>query len=171
IRDPDAFAAPIPGAVAEPRPTSVPPSPAPREPAPVRSLQAPRSVPLTTTRGPLPLGAELARLPLRELQAMAQRVLRAELPEQAARLRLTAALTERPYLGALLSRLDPRAPSLLDLLALLGGVATTAELEGLALRSGRSPGSLREDAALLERHGLLFRAVSPLQPIDAGKET
>src|SRR5262249_7225471 len=124
IRDPDAFAVPIAGDLAEPRPAPAPPSPAPREPAPVRSLQAPRSAPLTTTRGPLPLGAELARLPVRELQAMAQRVLGAELPEHEARIRLTTALTERPYLGALLSRLDPRAQSLLDLLALLGGVAT-----------------------------------------------
>src|SRR5581483_9684772 len=113
---------------------------------------------------------ELARLPARDLQAMAQRVLGAELPEREARARLAAALTDHTQLSALLQRLDPRAQSLLDLLALLGGVATSADLEGIAARSGRSPSAVREDAALLERHGLLFRAVSPLQPAGAGDE-
>lgn len=172
IRDPDIFDA----AAAAPPPSPTPPGPRPagaappREPPQARGAGAPRPMPAPTTRGPLPLGEELARLPARELQAMALRVLGADLPEHEARLRLAEALADDVYLSAVVARLDAGAQSLLGLLNLLGGIATTADLEGIAERSGRSPAAMRDDAAVLERHGLLFRAVGPPQFAPAGDE-
>lgn len=171
IREPDIFAVEdtaAPAAPAQPRPTIAPP---PREPPQRRTLPARRPEPISTLRGPLSLSEELARLPARELQALAQRVLGADLPEREARLRVVETLTDHTRLTALLARLDVGAQSLLGLLALLGGVATAADLDGLAARSARSPGAVREEATVLERHGLLFRAVSPAPAADARDES
>ncbi len=170
IRDPDIFTATDTTAPpAQPRPMIAPPS---REPpsVQVRSIPPQRPVPVPASRGPLPLSEELARLPTRELLAIAQRVFSADLPEREARIRLVETLSDPILLSVLLAKLDTGANTLLSLLTLLGGVTTATDLEGVAVRSGHSPSAVREDATVLERHGLLFRAVSPLQPADARDE-
>ncbi|HEU5440698.1 MAG TPA: hypothetical protein VFU88_15535 [Ktedonobacterales bacterium] len=106
------------------------------------------------------LADELARLPATELAGIARRVLQADPPppEHEAREQVAAALQSWAIVAQLLARLDSAARGLLADLALLGGAITAADLDAMAARSGRAPGALRAEIAVLARHGLVFAA-------------
>lgn len=104
------------------------------------------------------LAGELDRLPAAEAVEMARRVLGIHTDEHEARLRLAGTLRTPKQLSALLDRLDPGVAALLTDIELLGGSITAADLDALAARGERSSGALRTEIAVLERHGLVFRA-------------
>jgi hypothetical protein len=139
-------------------------------PQDVRAVAAPQRPPVETA---LPRGAskrmsasladELRRMPADDLVATARRVVGSDLAGddismEGAYTLLHATLTDPVLLHALVARLDPGAGELLTTIMLLGGVMTAADLEALARRSGRPLSALRGELAVLERHGLLFRA-------------
>lgn len=108
--------------------------------------------------GRMGLADELARLSNYELAGMARRVLGRESADAETRARLAAALGDPHLVAALLGRLEAGARALLADILLMGGAVTAADLDGLASRSGRPASTLRTEAAVLERHGLLFPA-------------
>lgn len=168
LRQPADFAAPA---------APAPPPPPAAETPPMRGEQAavPHSAPASSLaqltqprllrppsrqRGAPTLADELARLPAAELAGIARRVLQADPPppEHEARTLLAAALRSQAVVAPLIARLDPAARALLADLALLGGALTAADLDAMAARSGRAPGALRAEVAVLARHGLVFAA-------------
>ena len=110
------------------------------------------------------LADELARLSNYELAGMARRVLGRESVDAETRAYLAAALGDPHLVAALLGRLEAGARTLLADILLMGGAVTAADLDGLASRSGRPASALRTEAAVLERHGLLFPASGAATP-------
>lgn len=107
---------------------------------------------------PLTLADELSRLGAPEVVAMARRVLGSDPDEREARLLLAARLADSTRLAEMVARLEPEARLLLSDMLLLGGAITAADLQARAQRSGRAPSAARTDVAVLERHGLVYRA-------------
>jgi hypothetical protein len=112
----------------------------------------------SVTGGRATLADELARLSTQDLAAIARRVLGQETADAETRMQLAAALGDPHLVAALLGRLEAGARALLTDILLMGGAMTTADLDGLASRAGRPASALRAEAAVLERHGLLFPA-------------
>jgi hypothetical protein len=107
------------------------------------------------------LAAELARLPARDLLAIARRILNADLTESEARERLSAALADRAQVQATLDRLDTHPRWLFGALLTLGATITAADLEALAGRLGRALSAVQADMSALARHGLVFAVLAP----------
>jgi hypothetical protein len=150
--------------------TQAPSPTAPPEPTMSHaSRRQTRSRPQTLSPASATLADELARLPARDLLAMARRTLSADLTESEARARLTTALTDPAHVQALLERLDTHPRWLLGALLLVGGAITAADLESLAGRSGRAPSALVADAQALALHGLLFATIAPRAEHRAGE--
>jgi hypothetical protein len=143
-RAPAAAAAPL---TPEPSATS-PPLPAPRH---------------------LALRDELERLPESELRAVAERILGTEYaPESERRAlieRLGVTLGDPAQMTQILRRIDPAALAFAQAIALLGGGLTAAELDGMAQRAGVGRTYMEACVAVLERHGLLFRAAGSAPPV------
>lgn len=104
------------------------------------------------------LGDELARLPPHELVALAQRLFGGERDESEAQRLLASTLRDPARVAAIMAGLDQEIRMLLMEIALLGGTVTAADLDGIATRSGVAASGLRTNIAVLERHGLVFRA-------------
>jgi hypothetical protein len=115
------------------------------------------------------LAGELARLPARDLLAIAWRAFGAELTESEARERLPSVLANPAYAQATLSRLDARPRWLFGALLTLGGSITAADLQALAGRLGRPISAVDADAQALARHGLLFSILAP--HVEAGERS
>jgi hypothetical protein len=107
------------------------------------------------------LAGELARLPTRDLLALARRAVGAELTEFEARERLLTVLAHPAHVQATLARLDAHPRWLFGALLTLGGSITAADLEALAGRLGRPTSAVDADAQALARHGLLFSILAP----------
>ena len=117
------------------------------------------------------LADELARLSDHDLAGVARRVLGGESADAETRARLAAALGDPHLVATLLGRLDDGARALLADIMLMGGAMTAADLDGLASRSGRPASALRAEAAVLERHGLLFPASGGSVSATSGQTT
>lgn len=104
------------------------------------------------------LSGALERLSPADLTALARRVLSAEPEEREARRALAAFLGDPSRLAAHVERLDAGPRALLAAIALAGGVATAADLDGVAARAGEAPSAFRSRALTLERNGLVFPA-------------
>jgi hypothetical protein len=107
------------------------------------------------------LAGELARLPSRDLLALARRLFGSDLAESEARERLAATLANPEYIRATLDRLDAHPRWLFGALLTLDGSITAAYLEALAGRIGRATSAVQMDAETLARHGLLFSVIAP----------
>ena len=153
---------------------STPDTPPPRAPsAPVSSPGPPaqaiararhgasRAQKRPTATADTTLAGELARLPARDLLAMARRTLNADLTESEARERLAAILANPEHVRAILNQLDTHSRWLFGALLALGGSITAADLETLAGRLGRPTSAIDADAQALARHGLLFSVLAP----------
>lgn len=112
----------------------------------------------SATGGRAGLAEELARLSDHDLAGLARRVLGRESADSETRARLAAVLGDPQLVATLLGRLESSARTLLADILLMSGAVTAADLDGLASRSGRPASALRAEAAVLERHGLLFPA-------------
>jgi hypothetical protein len=112
----------------------------------------------SATGGRAGLAEELARLSDHDLAGLARRVLGRESADAETRAQLAAALGDPHLVATLLGRLETGARALLADILLMSGAVTAADLDGLASRSGRPASALRTEAAVLERHGLLFPA-------------
>lgn len=128
------------------------------QPQQARLLSMPRQARPQT---PATLSDELRRLPALEISAIARRTLGAEMEEAEARTKLESALRDPALLRALTARLDAEAAEALAWLRLAGGALTAADLDALAARAGRPVSALRSAFTTLERHGLVFAAVTP----------
>ena len=128
-----------------------------------RSQRRPPSAP------DMSLAGELARLPARDLLALARRVFGADLTESEARERLAAILANPAHVQATLARLDAHPRWLFGALLTLGGSITAADLEALAGRLGRPISAVDADAQALARHGLLFSILAP--HVEAGERS
>jgi hypothetical protein len=117
------------------------------------------------------LADELARLPTRELRALARRIFDADLAESEARDRLAATLTDRAQIRALLDRLDTYPRWLFGAVLALGGAVTAADLEALSGRLGRALSAVEADAQALARYGLLLSALAPHANQAAGERS
>ncbi|HEY8325152.1 MAG TPA: hypothetical protein VIG77_11715 [Ktedonobacterales bacterium] len=137
------------------------------QPQQARLLSMPRQA---RPQAPATLGDELRRLPALEISAIARRTLGVEMEEAEARTKLEAALRDPALLRALVARLDAEAAEALAWLRLAGGALTAADLDALAARAGRPISALRSAFTTLERHGLVFAAVTPSSGGEAGDE-
>jgi hypothetical protein len=117
------------------------------------------------------LTGELARLPTRDLLAIARRTFGVDLTESEARERLSAVLANPAHVQAMLARLDAHPRWLFGTLLTLGGFITAADLEALAGRLGRPTSAVDADAQALARHGLLFSILAPHAEADVGERT
>ncbi len=115
------------------------------------------------------LAGKLARLPARDLLALARRVVGPDLTESEARERLSAVLANPAHVQATLSRLDAHPRWLFGALLTLGGSITAADLQALAGRLGRPISAVDADAQALARHGLLFSILAP--HVEAGERS
>ncbi len=108
---------------------------------------------------PTSLHELLQRLAPDDLAALARRVLGDEPHEREARAELERRLSNPASLAALVERLERTPREVFAGLALLGGVATAADLDGWAQRASQAPSVYRAAATTLQRNGLLFPAI------------
>jgi hypothetical protein len=113
----------------------------------------------------------LARLPTRDLLAMARRTVNADLTESEARERLAAILANPEHVSAILGQLETHPRWLFGALLALGGAITAADLEALAGRLGRPTSAIDADAQALARRGLLFSVLAPRGEENSGKRS
>ena len=169
IRAPGDFAVP---AQEAPPQVSASPDQAPDLPAKpaVRMRQETRRSQRRPPSAPdMSLAGELARLPARDLLALARRAFGTDFTEPEARERLSAVLANPAHVQATLSRLDAHPRWLFGALLTLGGSITAADLEALAGRLGRPTSAVDADAQALARHGLLFSILAP--HVEAGERS